>query len=1026
MPQAGARAVPAILVAALAVLAALPPVAPPAAATPVRHSGASQLAPPLAPPGSPATVTTTFFVGNETSTNGNVLPGDGLLPYCVAFDPAHDRLYVGNWGTNFVTVLNATTRAVESYFPVGVNGTEALLVANDSLYVVGWNLVLVQVFNLTTLSLVANVNAGSGPWAEAFNPQQGLVYVTMDSSNALEAISDANHSVVIDQPVRASPQSVAYDPASHEVFVGDDGDTVSVLNATTLAYVTNLTVGAAPWSMVYDPANGRVYVANQDNASFSVIDGQANALLGTYGLGAAPNATALDPTGSWLYIANGDGNNITAVNTSNLSDRRDLRLGAGPTGLAYDGALGELVTTNFETNNLTFLDPTTGRIDATVVNGVTPSGLAYDPSDGLAYVADGSGNSVVGLNTTSGAWTRRIAVPAGPALLRYDASTRDLWALSPPSAALVRIDPVNGTVLDRYSVEYGAVGLAIDAHDGLAFVSSTRSSTVAELTLGNGSTVGSLDFLDPTALTYCPSTGLLYVLDGFASERVSAVDPASGRTLARAGVGLIASGIVCDPFGRDIFVSNSGSANVTVLDAHTLAEAGAISVAIGGTGADYDWRNAELAISSTFNPPTSGHASDPDPLTLLGTVNRTSAGVVTVGAGADSVLFLPPADGFLVANALSGTLSLVAPGTPPPTLVSVTVTPTARAIQSGATDPFNGSTVSDYGIPLLEGLTLAWTCVPSSLGTVLPPDAPTVKFTAGATAQNGSLVLTVTYGTSTVTASAAIEVLPAPPSPLATVTVSPTNVSVYVGATAALTATARLLNGDPAPPSTGFVWSVSPASIGSLNVTTGTSVALTGRAPGTGQLLVTAFGNGAPVSATANVTITLSPGSSVALVVIAPGPRLNVTWGSSTAVHAFAYSLNGTNLSTMASFAWSLTAPPSGSLQPNGTGVNYLAPSRNATDVLSVSASYRGTESNASITIGVIAIPPSSYIPPGPAPSPWTAPLGPLPAWEWLVIVLAAGAVVGVLAWRRRGRRVVEAEVIEEPSPPSSEPGLEP
>lgn len=1012
-------------VVAVAMLAALAPVVATTSTAPASRSSEAST-PPAAPPnGTGASVARTFFVGNETSAPTDVVPGNGGLPYCVAYDALHDRLYVGNWATNFLTVLNASTRSVEGYIPVAVNGTEAVLVANDSLYVVGWNLVLVQVFNLTTEAPIANITTGAGPWAMAFNPQQGLVYVTMDSTNLLTAISDANHTVWRQQPVRASPQSVAYDPQSHEVFVGDDGNDVTVLNASTLAFVTNLTVGAAPWSMAYDAATGQVYVANQDDASFSVIDGSTNTVLGTYGLGTDPNGTAIDPTGAWVYIANGRADNITAIATSNFSDRRDLRLGAGPTGIAYDGATGELVTTNFETNNLSFVDPGTGRINATVVNGVTPTGLAYDPDDGLSYVEDSSGNYVVGLNVSTGAWTPRIPVPAGPSLLRYDPTHDSLWALSPPSGALVRIDPSSDTVVARYAVGYAGIGFAIDDRDGLAFVSFSSSSSVEEFSLANGSALGSWSFLDPTALTYCPATHLLYVLDGFASERITAVAPTSGTTLARAGTGLLASGIVCDPFGRDVYVTNAGSLNVTALDAVTLASAGAIAAPIDGTGADYDWRNAELAVSATFNLPTTGYASDPDALTLLGTVNRTSAGSVSVGAGANVVVYDASADGFLTANSLSGTLSRVAPGTPPPRLASVTVAPTARAIQSGATDPFNGSGVSDYGIPLLEGAQLLWTCVPSDLGTVTPPTERVVNFTAGPTAQNGSLVLTVHYGGQNASASAAIEVLPAPPSPLASVALSPASASLYVGSVLNLTASALLADGDPAPPTTGFVWSVSPATLGTLNTTSGTAVGFTGRAAGHGELFVTAFGPGAPVSTTANLTVTLAPSTTVARVVLALGSLGPITWGSSTPVVAYAYSLDGTNLTNVAAFDWSLVAPAAGSLQPNGTSVNYLAPARNATDVLSVSASFKGTSANASLTLTVIPVPaPIGPEPSHNAPSFWTQRVGPLPGWAWAALGGAAViAAIAVVALRRRGPPAGAPEVADDETPPLEEGG---
>ncbi len=955
--------------------------------------------------GSAASVERTYFLRNESDAAGNVVPGDGGLPYCVAYDAATDRLYVGNWATNYLTVLNATSRAIVGYLPVGVNGTEGLLVANDSLYVVGWDLVLVQVYNLTTDTIVANIRVGSGPWALAFNPAQGLVYVTMDSSNSLVAISNRNYSVVGDQPVRSSPQAVGYDPTSHEVFVGDDGDTVTVLNGTTLAYVTNLTVGASPWSIAYDAWNQQLYVANQDGRSFSVVDGTNNSVLGTYGLGTLPNATTLDPTGHWVYFANGEANNVTAVNTSDLADRRSYAIGAGPTGLAFDAALGELVTTNFETDNLTFLDAASGGLAATVVNGVTPTGLAYDTSTMTLYVADASQNEVLPLNLSDGLWGSSIPVAPGPTGLSLDTGNATLWVLSPRSATVSRVDLATGQVADRFPVGFGADTMSADPAAGRFFVSFPAAGVVEEFDTSNGSLAASIPLTIPTTVSYCAATGLVYAVDGFGGNELTEIDPLDGAVVARAGVGILASTIVCDPYGSAVYAVNHGTGNVTVVNAHTLAPAGSLSIRLAGQGADYDPVDAELAVSIVANLPTSGTASLADPLELLGTVNRSAAGNVTVGAGAGSVLYLPGLDRFVVANALSGTLSLVATGTPPPTLVSVTVSPTQLALVAGTSDAFNVTARSDYGVPLLTGVTYLWNATPPGVGTITPTDTGRVLFLAGPTAANGTVGVLASYAGRELTATARVEVLPAPIPPLAGVTMSPTAANLTLGTTFDFRAVAFLAGGGPPSAPVTYVWAVAPATLGTFNTTGGPLVAFTGRSVGTGTLSVTAYGSGPAVVAEATVDVALDAAQSLQAVTVVPRGPLAVIWGESVELTAIATAADGTNLSNVTQFTWHLAAPAGGSLHPAGAWATYLAPSTNLSDLVVVTASYLGRSANASVSIAVSlgALPPRENGTGSSVPW-WETPVGPVPVWA-LAAALAVAIAGIVAAARRRGRR---------------------
>src|SRR6266850_2514012 len=64
-------------------------------------------------------------------------------------------------------------------------------------------------------------------------------------------------------PVGPSPFALAFDPVNGDVYVANfNSRTVSVISGSSNAVVANVTVGSHPSAMAVDTANGDIYVAN--------------------------------------------------------------------------------------------------------------------------------------------------------------------------------------------------------------------------------------------------------------------------------------------------------------------------------------------------------------------------------------------------------------------------------------------------------------------------------------------------------------------------------------------------------------------------------------------------------------------------------------------------------------------------------------------------------------------------------------------------------------------------------------------
>src|SRR2546426_100277 len=190
----------------------------------------------------------------------------GNSPQGVAHDSGNGYVYVANWGSDTVTVIDGTT--VVATVPVGrlprgvgYNGE------NGYVYVANQGSNTVTVIDGTTV--VATVPVGNNPFGVGYNSGNGYVYVANYFSNTVSVISGT--ALVANVTVGTYPEGVGYNSGNGYVYVANSvtGNTVTVIDGTTV--VATVPVGNNPFGVGYNGGNGDVYVANAGSNTVSVI-----------------------------------------------------------------------------------------------------------------------------------------------------------------------------------------------------------------------------------------------------------------------------------------------------------------------------------------------------------------------------------------------------------------------------------------------------------------------------------------------------------------------------------------------------------------------------------------------------------------------------------------------------------------------------------------------------------------------------------------------------------------------------------
>ena len=348
----------------------------------------------------------------------------GIEPTYETYDPGNGYVYVANYGSSNVSVINGTTAVGTIH--VGIEPDDVTYDSgNGYVYVPnqgsGMGAGIVSIINGTRV--IGSVTVGIDPYSSLYDSRNGYVYVPNYFDDNVSVINGTK--VLTSVSVGNVPAFAVYDPARGYVDVINDGSsTVSVINGTTVVQTVN--VGNGPLRATYDGGNGYVYVANLGADTVSIIDGTTN--VGTVGVGADPESATYDTGNGYVYVPNYDSNNVTVIDGVKVVG--SIAVGAGPEFGTSDSGNGYVYISNSNVGSMTpgnvsVINGT--ELVGSVNVGINPWSSVFDNGNGYVYVPNYGSNNVsvlmvsykvafneVGLPSGTGWW---VNVTGGPSTL---------------------------------------------------------------------------------------------------------------------------------------------------------------------------------------------------------------------------------------------------------------------------------------------------------------------------------------------------------------------------------------------------------------------------------------------------------------------------------------------------------------------------------------------------------------------------------------------------------------------------------
>jgi YVTN family beta-propeller protein len=260
----------------------------------------------------------------------------------IIYDPSNGEVYVINQLNNTVSALKEIS--VVKTIRVGlqnpynlVAGTQGPLAnilynpSNQMVYIGNAGTNTVSIISGSSDRVTATVIVGSAPLRITYDPSNKEVYVSNLASNSISVIKDTK---VVATLRAADPGFLAYDPINKDMYLtrSDYGNgSILVINGTTnkIVHTIKLPMGIGAEAIAYSPANKDIYVGGSDqtqNASIFVVSSLANKITARVDISYIDNYYPLllfalyNPATGSMYFSAEDGYGsgyVVALSSSN-------------------------------------------------------------------------------------------------------------------------------------------------------------------------------------------------------------------------------------------------------------------------------------------------------------------------------------------------------------------------------------------------------------------------------------------------------------------------------------------------------------------------------------------------------------------------------------------------------------------------------------------------------------------------------------------------------------------------------------
>ncbi len=319
------------------------------------------------PPGSTASYPVHLASVNGFAGPVNLIPSVNSQPQGVAVNVKMNRVYVADWQSSSLTVIDGSTDKI-----------------------------------------IASIPVVQRPDGVAVNPITNRTYVTSDNQRGVSVVDDISNT--LEYTIDAPPAlALAVNPVTNRIYTAG-GTTLTVIDGSTNTIVGTATVGFVPTGIGVNPVTNRIYVGSSNTNDVSVIDGSTDTVVATIPVTFSPGTFGVDvnPETNRIYVTNLNGP-VSVIDGSTNTVVANIPVVGTLTALVVNPILSEVyVSDQFSyfggpppADKVAILNATTNMQITSVAVGSVPSGIGIDQISGRVYVDNESSDTMSVIDTST-------------------------------------------------------------------------------------------------------------------------------------------------------------------------------------------------------------------------------------------------------------------------------------------------------------------------------------------------------------------------------------------------------------------------------------------------------------------------------------------------------------------------------------------------------------------------------------------------------------------------------------------------
>ncbi|WP_371503811.1 glutaminyl-peptide cyclotransferase [Nitrosopumilus adriaticus] len=296
----------------------------------------------------------TTFSGNVYASQDSVLVGD--FPRDIDFDPFLNNLYVPNYESGTISVIDATNMIIKDTISINENN--------------------------------------SNPTRIAVDKNQHLIYATDKISGTLTIIDGIEGKVINSKKIGESLWDIAINENNNKLYISDlIKNEIIVLDKDNFKVIKSISVNSSPWSIAINQNTNKVYVASGTSEAINVIDGKTDNLIHEINPGVKPWGLSINEKSNVIYVSSWDSNEITVIDIQNDQIIYQIPIISGAWQMTTNQNNGITIISNEHSNELYILDENSRKIQTISVLD-SPQSMIASPTSNIIYVTNPLSNSV--------------------------------------------------------------------------------------------------------------------------------------------------------------------------------------------------------------------------------------------------------------------------------------------------------------------------------------------------------------------------------------------------------------------------------------------------------------------------------------------------------------------------------------------------------------------------------------------------------------------------------------------------------